>query len=245
MRGHRRKGKTLSKISWRTAHGPSPRFVIFGNHAPLSRRLQAPSPLAVTTSHKKLETHGIPAYNRTSGKPASVCQPATQNFAEKTMKGDKKIIDILNELLAGELTAVDQYLIHGEMYADLGLQQLAEKALHESEHERQHARALIQRILFLEGKPDLTKREGLKIGKNVLEMLKSDLAVEYKVVGDLKKAIAACEKAQDYVTREMLRVQLDDTEVDHAYYLEKQLKLVELVGQQNYLQSQMGSGSGA
>lgn len=161
------------------------------------------------------------------------------------MKGDKKIIDILNELLAGELTAVDQYLIHGEMYADLGLQQLAEKALHESEHERQHARALIQRILFLEGKPDLSKREGLKIGKNVIEMLKSDLAVEYKVVGELKKAIAACEKAQDYVTREMLRVQLDDTEVDHAYYLEKQLKLVELVGQQNYLQSQMGAGGAA
>ena len=77
------------------------------------------------------------------------------------MKGDKKIIDILNTLLAGELTAVDQYLIHGEMYADMGLGQLAEKALHESEHERLHARALIQRILFLEGKPNLAKREAL------------------------------------------------------------------------------------
>lgn len=161
------------------------------------------------------------------------------------MKGDKKIIDILNSLLAGELTAVDQYLIHGEMYADLGLNQLAEKAIHESEHERQHARAIIQRILFLEGKPDLSKREGLKIGKTVLNMLQSDLDVEYKVVGELKKAMSACEKAQDYVTRDMLGIQLEDTEMDHAYYLEKQIKLIELLGLQNYQQSQMNSGAPA
>lgn len=161
------------------------------------------------------------------------------------MKGDKKIIEILNDLLAGELTAVDQYLIHGEMYADMGLNELAEKSIHESDHERQHARALIQRILFLEGKPDLTKRDALKVGKTVPDMLKADLDVEYKVDGDLKKAIAACEKAQDYVSRDMLAVQLEDTEVDHAYFLEKQLRLIELVGLQNYLQSQMGSGNPA
>ncbi|WP_374326765.1 bacterioferritin [Azonexus sp.] len=161
------------------------------------------------------------------------------------MKGDKKIIDILNDLLAGELTAVDQYLIHGEMYADMGLNELAEKSIHESDHERQHARALIQRILFLEGKPDLSKRDALKIGKTVPDMLKADLDVEYKVDGDLKKAIAACEKAQDYVSRDMLAAQLEDTEVDHAYFLEKQLRLIELVGLPNYLQSQMGSGSPA
>ncbi len=159
------------------------------------------------------------------------------------MKGDKKIIEILNDLLAGELTAVDQYLIHGEMYADFGLQKLADVAIHESDHERQHARALIQRILFLEGKPDLSKRDGLKVGKTVPEMLESDLAVEYKVVGELKKAIAACEKAQDYVTRDMLQVQLEDTEMDHAYYLEKQLRLIKLTGLENYLQSQMGSAA--
>lgn len=161
------------------------------------------------------------------------------------MKGDKKIIDILNNLLTGELTAVDQYLIHGEMYADMGFSQLAEKALHESEHERQHARALIQRILFLEGKPDLSKRDELKIGKTVPDMLKADLSVEYKVVGDLKKAMAACEKAQDYVSRDMLGIQLEDTEMDHAYYLEKQIRLIELVGLQNYQQSQIGSGNPA
>jgi bacterioferritin len=161
------------------------------------------------------------------------------------MKGNKKIIDILNGLLAGELTAVDQYLIHGEMYADFGFVHLAEKALHESEHERLHARALIQRILFLEGVPDLAEREALKVGRNVPDMLKSDLALEYKVVGELKKAMAACEKAQDYVTRDMLGIQLDDTEMDHAYYLEKQIRLIDLVGLHNYQQSQMGSVAAA
>lgn len=161
------------------------------------------------------------------------------------MKGDKKILDILNKLLTGELTAVDQYLTHGETYADMGLTKLAAKALHESEHERLHARAIIQRILFLEGTPDLSKREEMEIGKTVPEMLKADLALEYKTAGELKKAIAVCEKAQDYVTRDMLRVQLEDTEVDHAYYLEKQLRLIDLIGLPNYLQSQMNAATPA
>ena len=155
------------------------------------------------------------------------------------MQGNPKIIETLNELLAGELTAVDQYLIHGEMYADIGLNRLAEKSLHESEHERQHARALIQRILFLEGKPDLSKREGLNVGHTVPDMLASDLAVEYKVVKTLTAAIALSEAEQDYVTRDMLKIQLDDTEMDHAYFLEKQLRLIKLMGLENYLQSQI------
>ena len=161
------------------------------------------------------------------------------------MHGDKPIIEILNSLLAGELTAVDQYLIHGEMYSDLGFTRLAEKALHESAHEREHARALIQRILFLEGTPNLARRDALKIGKSVPKMLEADLAVEYKVADDLKTAIAACEKAQDYVSRDMLAVQLEDTEMDHAYFLEKQLRQIELVGLANYLQSQIGSSAAA
>ncbi len=155
------------------------------------------------------------------------------------MQGHAHIISILNDLLIGELTAVDQYLIHGEMYADFGLQQLAKVSLHESDHERQHARALIQRILFLEGTPDLSKRQPLSVGKTVLEMLQSDLQLEYHVVGELKKAMAACEQAQDYVTRDMLLKQLDDTEMDHAYYLEKQLRLIKIVGLENYQQSQI------
>ena len=158
------------------------------------------------------------------------------------MKGEKKILAILNDLLAGELTASDQYLIHGEMYADFGLPHLAEKSLHESEHERLHARALIQRMLFLEGVPNLAKREALQVGASVPEMLKADLDVEYRVVGELKKAIAACEKAEDFVSRELLVRQLEDTEMDHAYWLEQQLRLIGLVGLENYQQSQMKPG---
>ncbi|MDP3743753.1 MAG: bacterioferritin [Methylotenera sp.] len=158
------------------------------------------------------------------------------------MQGNKNIIEILNGLLAGELAAVDQYLIHGEMYAHFGFAYLAEKSLHESGEERQHARALIQRILFLEGAPNMVKRLPITVGKTVPEMLKADLAVEYHVVGELKKAIAACEIAQDYVSRDMLKVQLDDTEMDHAYWLEQQVRLIELVGLANYQQSQMKPG---
>ncbi|MBK7421758.1 MAG: bacterioferritin [Propionivibrio sp.] len=161
------------------------------------------------------------------------------------MKSDKKIIGILNDLLTGELTAVDQYLIHGEMYSDMGFKRLAEKALHESAHEHQHALAIIQRILFLEGTPNLAKRNAMTVGKTVPEMLQSDLDYEYHTVVVLKKAMAACETAQDYVTRDMLAIQLEDTEMDHAYYLEKQIRLIELVGLQNYQQSQIDSGNPA
>lgn len=163
------------------------------------------------------------------------------------MKGDKKIIEILNDLLAGELTASDQYLMHGELYSDMGLPGLAEHSMHESLHEREHARALMQRILFLEGTPNMSKRDPLNIGKDVKSMLEADLALEYAVVKHLKKAMKACEDAQDYVTRDMLLVQLEDTEMDHAYWLEKQLNLIKLVGLENYCQSQMqaSSASGA
>lgn len=155
------------------------------------------------------------------------------------MKGNKKIIDILNHLLTGELSASDQYLIHGEMVSDLGMPQLSAHMLHESEHEHLHAKLIIQRILFLEGTPNVAKRDALNIGKNVKQMLENDLALEYQVVKNLKNAIDACEKAEDYVTRDMLVQQLEDTEMDHAYWLEKQLKLINLVGLENYQQSQM------
>ncbi|WP_303785123.1 bacterioferritin [Azovibrio restrictus] len=159
------------------------------------------------------------------------------------MKGDKKIIQRLNQLLAGELTAIDQYFLHAEMYKNFGLHRLFERVHHEMEDEREHARALIARILFLEGTPDLATREPLKIGKDVPAMLENDLAVEYAVVKALKDAIAECEAAKDYVTREILEQMLDDTEQDHAHWLEKQLSLIKLTGLPNYLQSQMGSGA--
>ncbi len=159
------------------------------------------------------------------------------------MKSPQEIIDLLNRLLAGELTAIDQYLIHGEMYADMGFNALAEKTLHESEHERQHAQAIIRRILFLEGTPDISQRKPLQIGKSPEEMLRSDLDLEYKVALELKDAIKRCEELKDYVTRDMLVQQLEDTEEDHADYLEKQLRLIKVIGLQNYLQSQMSGHS--
>ena len=157
------------------------------------------------------------------------------------MKGVPQVVNTLNKLLAGELMAVDQYLAHGEIYSDLGLVKLAEHTLHESDHEREHARAIIQRILFLEGEPDLASRHPMTIGKSVEEMLKNDLQIEYQVANHLKKAVQICEENQDFVSRDMLVRQIEDTEMDHAYFLEKQIRLIELVGIQNYLQSQLGA----
>jgi bacterioferritin len=155
------------------------------------------------------------------------------------MQGDKQVIAYLNELLAGELTAIDQYFIHSRMYENWGFGKLYERINHEVQDETNHADALIKRILFLEGTPDLSKRDPLAVGKNVPEMLKNDLAVEYKVVADLRKVIAYCESVRDYQTREILTVMLDDTEEDHARWLEQQLGLIDIIGLPNYLQSQM------
>ncbi|MCQ8181842.1 bacterioferritin [Methylomonas sp. SURF-1] len=155
------------------------------------------------------------------------------------MQGDKQVIAYLNELLAGELTAIDQYFIHSRMYQNWGLEKLYERINHEVQDETNHADALIKRILFLEGTPDLSKREPLAVGATVPDMLKNDLAVELKVVADLRKVMAYCESVRDYQTREILKVMLDDTEIDHAHWLEKQLGLIEMVGLENYLQSQI------
>ncbi len=155
------------------------------------------------------------------------------------MKGSQKVIDVLNELLAGELTAMDQYFIHSRIYEDWGLSKLFERIGHEMEDETGHADLMIRRILFLEGKPNLAKREALDIGSTVPEMLQSDLNIEYSVVKNLKNAIALCEVEKDFETRAMLVKQLEDTEEDHAYWLEKQLGLIDKIGLQNYLQSQM------
>lgn len=156
------------------------------------------------------------------------------------MKGNKKVLATLNDLLAGELTAIDQYFIHGHIFEDMGLTKLYEHSIHEMEEEQGHARLIIQRMLFLEGHPDLTKRIPLKVGKSVPEMLKSDLAVEYEVIKNLKAAIALCESVNDYQTRQMLLTQLADSEEDHAYWLEQQLRLIDKMGLENYLQSAAG-----
>ena len=155
------------------------------------------------------------------------------------MKGDKKVIKQLNKLLAGELTAMDQYFIHSRMYQDWGFNKLYERINHEMQDETRHADTLIKRILFLEGVPDLSKREPLTIGGNVPDMLKNDLELELNVVASLKGVIAHCESVNDYNTREILESMLQDTEDDHTYWLEKQLGLIDRIGLENYLQSQM------
>lgn len=154
------------------------------------------------------------------------------------MKGQAPVVEYLIELLRGELGARDQYMLHSRMYEDWGLTDLYERTGHEMEEETEHADALLRRILFLEGTPDMTP-EAVHPGTNVVEMLKSDLALEYKVRAALAKGVELCEKHGDYQTREILEVQLADTEEDHAYWLEKQLGLIDKVGLQNYLQSQM------
>lgn len=155
------------------------------------------------------------------------------------MKGDDQVIKRLNKLLAGELTAIDQYLIHSRMYENWGYAKLYERIGHEVQDETNHADALIKRILFLEGTPDLSTRDPLHIGKTVPEMLKNDLDLELQVVVALREVMAYCEKHHDYQTREILAVMLKDTEEDHAHWLEQQLGLIDAIGLKNYLQSQM------
>lgn len=155
------------------------------------------------------------------------------------MQGNKTVIDTLNGLLALELTAMDQYFIHSEMYADWGINKLHERIAHEFEDEKGHAKALIERMLFLEGTPDMVKRIPLRVGKDVPAMLENDLQVEYEVQKALVDAIQTCEQAQDYVSRDILEKLLNDTEVDHAWWLEKQLGLIKKIGLENYIQSQL------
>ncbi len=156
------------------------------------------------------------------------------------MQGNDKVIEALNGLLSFELAAMDQYFIHARMYDDWGLHKLYERIDHEFDDEKAHAAALIERILFLEGTPDMVTREPINVGKTVPDMLQSDLDVELAVDAALKDAIKLCEDVQDYVSRDILQKLLEDTEVDHTWWLEKQLGLIDKVGLQNYLQAQMG-----
>lgn len=153
------------------------------------------------------------------------------------MKGSQKVIDLLNTLLAGELTAMDQYFIHSRMYEDWGLKRLYDRIAHEMQDETAHADQMIKRILFLGGMPDLTHREPLHVGHTVTDMLQNDLNLEYAVVKALRDGIALCEAENDFETRQMLLRQLEDTELDHTYWLEQQLGLIEKMGLANYLQA--------
>lgn len=154
------------------------------------------------------------------------------------MKGDKAVIDYMNELLAGELAARDQYFIHSRMYAEWGFNKLFERLNHEMAEETEHAEQFIRRILMLEGTPTMIPT-GLNIGSDLVSMLKADLNTELEVRDALKKGIKLCEEKQDYVTRDIMIKQLSDTEEDHAHWLEQQLRLIEMMGLENYKQSQL------
>lgn len=155
------------------------------------------------------------------------------------MKGDPNIIALLNTCLKVELTATDQYLLHGEMYRDWGFRKLGDMVIEESGEEREHGRSLIQRILFLEGRPNMADRFELRIATTVPEGLANDLALELEGRRILIDGVAQCEAARDYVSRQLLVHLLTDTE-EHIDFLETQVSLVGSLGEPNYLQSAMG-----
>lgn len=157
------------------------------------------------------------------------------------MKGQPEILDCLNRLLRGERAARDQYFVHSRRYDDLGLKTLYTRIDHEMQEETQHADALIRRILFLEGRPDMRPLP-FEPAWDVPAMLRKDLDTEYEVRANLAAGVKLCESLGDYVSRDVLVAQLKDTEEDHAWWLEKQLSLIERIGLALYQTSKIGDG---
>jgi len=158
------------------------------------------------------------------------------------MKGDSTVIQHLNKVLKNELTAINQYFLHSRMLKDWGLHRLGDYEYGESIDEMKHADVLIERILFLEGLPNLQDLGRLRIGENVQELLEADLALELDAIPDLREGIEYCESVKDYVSREIFE-RILESEEEHVDFLETQLGLIEKTGLQNYIQSQIGEGA--